>query len=104
MRRKLKKYWVTIKNTFAAMENLDVDGDTIRQNIKISIKENFGLCESKSHKPWFEEEFFKLVDRRKRAKLQWFQNPSKLNEDNLSNVRREASRHFRNKKREYLKD
>jgi hypothetical protein len=27
-----------------------------------------------------------------------------MNEDNLSNVRQEASRHFRNKKREYLKD
>jgi hypothetical protein len=27
-----------------------------------------------------------------------------VNEDNLSNVRREASRHFRDKKREYFKD
>jgi hypothetical protein len=27
-----------------------------------------------------------------------------VNEDNFHNVRREASRHFRNKKREYLKD
>jgi hypothetical protein len=27
-----------------------------------------------------------------------------VNEDNLHNVRREASRHFRNKKTEYLKD
>jgi hypothetical protein len=27
-----------------------------------------------------------------------------VNEDNLSNVRRVASRHFRNKKREHLKD
>jgi hypothetical protein len=27
-----------------------------------------------------------------------------VNEDNLCNVRREASRHFGNKKREYLKD
>jgi hypothetical protein len=27
-----------------------------------------------------------------------------MNEDNLSNVQWEASRHFRNKKREYLKD
>jgi hypothetical protein len=27
-----------------------------------------------------------------------------VNEDNLRNVRREASRHFRNKKGEYLKD
>jgi hypothetical protein len=44
-----------------------------------------------------------LVDRRKQAKLQWLQDPSEANEDNLSDVRREASRHFR-KKREYLKD
>jgi hypothetical protein len=27
-----------------------------------------------------------------------------VNEDNLSNVRQEASRHYRNKKMEYLKD
>jgi hypothetical protein len=27
-----------------------------------------------------------------------------VNEDYLSNVRRDTSRHFRNKKREYLKD
>jgi hypothetical protein len=27
-----------------------------------------------------------------------------VNEDNLSNVRQETSSHFRNKKREYLKD
>jgi hypothetical protein len=37
------------------------------------------------------------------AKLQWLRDPSVVNEDNLGNVRREASRHFRNKKREYLK-
>jgi hypothetical protein len=42
-----------------------------------------------------------VVDRRKQAKLQWLQDPSVVNEDNLSNVRREASRYFRNKKREY---
>jgi hypothetical protein len=45
-----------------------------------------------------------LVDQRKQAKLQWLQDPSEANEDNLSDVRREASRHFRNNKREYLKD
>jgi hypothetical protein len=45
-----------------------------------------------------------LVDQRKQAKLQWLQDPSEANEDNLSVVRREASTHFRNKKREYLKD
>jgi hypothetical protein len=32
------------------------------------------------------------------------QDPSEANEDDLSDVRREASRHFRNKKKEYLKD
>jgi hypothetical protein len=32
------------------------------------------------------------------------QDPSEANENNLSDVKREASTHFRNKKREYLKD
>jgi hypothetical protein len=36
--------------------------------------------------------------------LQWLQNPSEINVDDLKNVRREASRYFRNKKREYVKD
>jgi hypothetical protein len=45
-----------------------------------------------------------LADRRKQAKLQWLQDPSEANEVNLSDVRREASRHFKNKKREYLND
>jgi hypothetical protein len=36
--------------------------------------------------------------------LQWLQDPSEINGANLNNVRREASKHFRNKKREYLKD
>jgi hypothetical protein len=45
-----------------------------------------------------------LLDERKRAKLQWLQNPSQINGDNLNNVRRETSKIFRNKKREYLKE
>jgi hypothetical protein len=45
-----------------------------------------------------------LVDRRKQAKLQWLQDPREANENNLSDVRREASRHFRNKERKHLKD
>jgi hypothetical protein len=91
---------VTIKNKFAALENLDDNGDinmaweTIRESIVISAKDIIGLCESKSYKPWFDEECLKLVDRRKQAKLKWLQNPSIVNEDN---------RRFRDKKREYLK-
>jgi hypothetical protein len=45
-----------------------------------------------------------LVDRWKQAELQWLQDPSEANEDDLSDVRRETIRHFRNRKREYLKD
>jgi hypothetical protein len=36
--------------------------------------------------------------------LQWLQDPSEINGDNLSIVRHEASRYFRNKRRGYLKD
>jgi hypothetical protein len=32
------------------------------------------------------------------------QDPSEINGDNLNNIRYETSRHFSNKKREYLKD
>jgi len=35
--------------------------------------------------------------------MQWIQDPSQSNADNLNNERSEASRHFRNKKKEYLK-
>ena len=35
--------------------------------------------------------------------MQWVQDPSQKSVDNLNNVRREASRHCRNKKKEYLK-
>jgi hypothetical protein len=70
-----EQYQVTIKNKFAALENLDDNGGinkawvTIRENIRISAKESIRLCESKSYKPWFDEECLKLVDGRKQAKL-----------------------------------
>jgi hypothetical protein len=46
----------------------------------------------------------KLLDRREQAELQWLQDSSEINGDNLKHIRRETCRHFRNKKREYLKD
>jgi hypothetical protein len=78
--------------------------ETIRENIKISGKESLGYYELKKHKPWFDKGCSKLLDQRKEAELQWLQDPSEINEDNLSNTRCEANRHFRNEKREYLKD
>jgi hypothetical protein len=44
------------------------------------------------------------LDQRKQAKSQWLKDPSEVNGDNLNNKRHEASRRFRNKKREYLED
>jgi hypothetical protein len=66
--------------------------DAIIENIKISAKDCISHCEEKRHKTWFDEECSKLVDRRR------LQDQSLVNEDNLSNVRRVASRYFRNKK------
>ena len=57
----------------------------------------------KQHKTWFDEECLHFLDERKQAKMQWVQDPNRSNVDNLNNVRREASRHFRNKMKEYLK-
>ena len=51
-----------------------------------------------------DEEYLGFLDRRKRAKLQWIQDPRQSNVDILNNVRREVSRHFRNKKKPYLRD
>jgi hypothetical protein len=58
----------------------------------------------KKHNPWLDEGCSKLLDQTKQAKLQWSQDLSEIKGDNLNNVRREPSRYFRNKKREYLKD
>ena len=38
-----------------------------------------------------------ILDQRKQAKIQWLQDPNQNSEDNLNNVRCEASRHFRKK-------
>jgi hypothetical protein len=76
----------------------DLSGETIRENIKNSAKESVGCYELKKHKKWFDEKCSKLLDQRKESKLQGLQDPSEINGDNLNNIRREASRHFTNKK------
>ena len=59
------------------------------------------MHEMKQHKPWFDEECLDTLDQRKQAKMQWIQDPSQSNVDTLNKVRRDASRHFRNKKKAY---
>jgi hypothetical protein len=88
-----EQYLVEISNRFAALENVNDDVDinraweTIRENIKISAKASLGYYELKNHKPRFDEGCSKLLDQRKQAKLQWLQDPSEINGDNLNNIR-----------------
>jgi hypothetical protein len=107
-----EQYCVEVSNRFAALNGLDTEveinstWETIRVNIKSSAKESLGYYELRKHKPWFDEGSSKLLDQRKQVKLQWLQDPSDpcVNGDNLKNVRREVSKHFRNKKRQCMKD
>jgi len=104
-----EQYQIEIKNRFAALENSDDDEDVnrnwenIKENIKTLAKESLGLYEFKQNKPWFDEECLRFSDQRKRAKMHWIQDPNQSNVDNLNKVRREVSRHFRNKKKAYLR-
>ena len=104
-----EQYQIEIRNSFAALENLGNDKDVdrtwgnIKKNIKTSVKESLGLHELKQNKPWFDEECLGFLDQRKRAKMQWIQDRSQSKVDNLNSVKREVSRRFRNKKKEYLK-
>jgi hypothetical protein len=68
-----EQYCVEVSNRFAALEDLDAEVDinsawgTIRENIKISAKEDLGYYELKKHKLWFDEGCSKLLDQRKQA-------------------------------------
>ena len=83
-------------------EDISKAWENIIKNIKTSAKVSLSLHELKQHKLWFDEECLCFLDQRKQAKMQWVQNPSQRNVDNLSNVRREARRHLRNKQKKYL--
>ena len=61
------------------------------------------MHELKQHKPWFDEECLGFLDQRKWVKMQWIQDPSQSNVENLNEVRREVTRHFRYKKKGYLR-
>ena len=94
-----------LRTGFSVLENLN-DGEdissawkNIKENIKTSAKENLGLHELKQRKPWFDEVYLGFLGQRKTVKMQWVQDPSYSNVDNLSNVRSEASRHIKEKRR-----
>jgi predicted metallo-beta-lactamase superfamily hydrolase len=47
-------------------DNVDMNRawKNIRENIKTSAKESLGHYELQQHKPWFDDEYSKLIDRR----------------------------------------
>jgi hypothetical protein len=70
-----EKYRVEVSNWFAAFEDWDAEveintiWETIRENIKISVKESLGYYELTQHKPRFDEGCSELLYQRKQAKL-----------------------------------
>jgi hypothetical protein len=70
-----EKYQVEISNTFAALESLDESfdisnaGESIRENVKTSAKDNLGYQKLKHNKPWFNDECSKFIAQQKQAKL-----------------------------------
>jgi hypothetical protein len=100
-----KQYQIEITNRYAGLENVSEDEDIngawecIKENIKTSATESIGMHERKQYKPWFDEECLVILDQRKQAKIQWIPDPSQSSVDNLNNVRRDASRHYKKKKK-----
>jgi len=77
-----EQYQIEITNRFAALENVNDDEDinrtweNIKENIQTSAEESLGLHKLKQNKPWFDEECLGFLAQRKRAKMQWIQDPS----------------------------
>ena len=103
----VRKHQIEITNRFVALENLSDREDINRawENIKDYIKPSA----RQSRSAWSEAEYtmvrwmFRYFRSREEAKMQWIHDTSQSNVDNLTNVKREINRHFRNIK-EYLKD
>ena len=54
-----------------------------RDNIKVAAEESMGYCEVKKKTPWFDDDCSNVAERRKQAKLKFFQDPKQLNRDNI---------------------
>jgi len=98
-----KQHQIKISNRFSNLDNLSDSKDinraweSMKDNIKIPAKESLGLYESKQHKHCFDEEWLGFLEQKKQSKMQWVEDSNQSSVDNLNNVRRGASRHFRNK-------
>ena len=57
------------------------------QKVKTSAKDSLGLYVSKQQKIRFDEECSRFLDEMKQDKMQWLQDPTQSNEDNLNIVK-----------------
>ena len=73
-------------------------------SINISAIKSLVLYAQKQRKPWFDEECSKCLNQRMQATMQQLQDPNHSNVHNMCDVRSEASRHFRKKRRKCLED
>jgi len=73
--------------------------ENMKETLNISAEESLGLYEWKQLKPRFGDKCSQYLDQRKQAKMQWVQDSKQSNVDNLNNVRREASKRCRYKRR-----
>jgi len=92
---------------FYSFENLTGDEDVVRawenikEEVKLSATESLGLSELKQYKLWLGGECSGSLDQHKYDRMQLLQDTSQRNVNNVNNARRDASRHFRNKIKEY---
>jgi hypothetical protein len=100
-----KQYMLKISHKFSALENLDDSvyskraWENIPQNSKTSDKWRSGYFKLKQLERGFDKDCSKLLHQRKQAQYQWLRNPSQLNGNNLTKVRHETCKSFRNKEK-----
>jgi DNA anti-recombination protein RmuC len=105
----MKEYQIKISNTFAALENLNDNEDinwaweNMKEMGKTSVEDSLSLYELRQYKPWFDEKRSQFLGERKQVRMHCLQDLNQSNTDNLNNIRREASIHFKNQKKEFLK-
>jgi len=80
-------------------EDVNRGWESIKENMKTSAEERLVLHELKHLKQRCDEECSRILDQRKKAKMQWVQDPNHGSLDTVNNVRRDAGRYFRNKKK-----
>ena len=68
----------------------------------MSASESIGYVKKRQNKKWFDEECADIVKKRKVAKMNWLHEQNEVNLEQLGNIRREATRLLKNKKREFF--